>query len=118
MSADLTWIVILDLGDGREGDLDDLPIRYLNLDAGCREGLGGFHAANCSAHAPAVSRNNFHVVLAVKWLQSSERLRYFHSQRSSVSYLALYRHGSLPKPMDATGKLYLAYRKLSVYSSG
>jgi len=70
--------VILDLSDRREGDLHDVAICDLNLDAGCGESLGGFHAANCATHAPAVRCDDLHVVLAVEWLQGCERLRYFH----------------------------------------
>lgn len=70
--------MVFDLGDGGKRDLDNLPVRNLNLDAWSREGLGGFHAPNFAAHASAISSNDLHVVFTVKWLQSCERFGYFH----------------------------------------
>ena len=70
--------MIFDLSNCREGYLYDLAVGALNLDAGSREGLCGFHAANRAAYAPAVSGDNFHVVLAVEWLQGRERFCYLH----------------------------------------
>lgn len=68
--------MIFDFRDRGERDLHDLPVCYLNFHAWRCEGLGGFHASDFPAHASAVSGNDLHVVLAVKWLQSCERLRY------------------------------------------
>lgn len=112
----LAEVVIFDLGNCRERYFNYLSVCDLNLDAGCRESLGSFHAANRATHSSAVGRNNFHVVLTVQWLQSCERLGYLHGYYLP-RYLALYARGSLPNTVDATGKLYLAYTNQSVYSS-
>jgi hypothetical protein len=108
--------MILYLGDCREGNLYDLSVGALNLNAGSREGLGGFHAANCAADAPAVSGDDFHVVLAIQGLQGCERFCYLHVNFLRLKY-ASYASGSLPDHASATGKQDLAYRNLSVYSS-
>ena len=108
--------MIFDLSYCREGNLNDLSVGALNLYAGSREGLGGFHAANCAADAPAVSGDYFHVVLAIQWLQGCERFCYLHVSFLRLKY-ASYAPGSLPNTANATGKQYLAYRNLSVYSS-
>ena len=73
--------MILDLGDGREGDLHDLATGGFDLHAGSGERLGGIHAFNCAAHSPAIRRNNLDVVFAVKRLQCCECLGYFHRLR-------------------------------------
>ena len=73
--------MVFNLRDGGKRDLYDLPVRNLHLYAGSREGLGSFHASNCAAHAPAISRNNLHVVFAVKWLQGCQRFGYFHGSK-------------------------------------
>jgi hypothetical protein len=70
--------VILDLGNGGERNLYDLSVGALNLNAGSREGLGGFHAANRAANAPAINGDDFHVVFAIQWLQGRERFCYLH----------------------------------------
>ena len=106
--------MILDLSDGGKRDLDNLPVRDLNLDAGCREGLGCLHALDFPAHAPAIGRDDLHVIFSVKWLQCRKRLGYLHSNVLPRTYLACYQPGSLP---SATAKRYLAYRNLSVYLS-
>ena len=79
--------MILDLCDRRKRNLHDLAIGDLNLNTGRCEGLGGLHAANCATHAPAVRRDDLHVVLAVEWLQSRERLCYFHFLRLPTGIL-------------------------------
>ena len=109
--------MIFNFRDRRERNLHDLAIGDLNLDAGRGEGLGSLHAANCATHAPAVRCDDLYVILAVEWLQSRERLCYFHYLLLPVLYLAFYQPGSLPAFTDATVKWYLAYRNLSVYSS-
>ncbi len=73
--------MIFDLGDRREGDFHDLAVGGFDLYAGSGERLGGLHASYCSAHSPAVSRNNLDVVFAVKRLQCCECLGYFHRPR-------------------------------------
>lgn len=83
--------MIFDLGDRRERNLDDLSIRDLNLYTGRREGLGGLHTANCSAHAPAVGGNNLNVIFAVKWLQGCERFGYLQGKFLPVSVSCLLR---------------------------
>ena len=75
----LSEVVIFDLRDGGKRDLDNLPVRDLNLDAGCREGLGCLHALDFPAHAPAIRRDDLHVIFSVKWLQCRKRLGYLHS---------------------------------------
>lgn len=62
------WIVISYLSNGREGNLHDLAIRDLDLDARSGEGLCCLHTADCSTHAPAVCGNNLDIVLAVQRL--------------------------------------------------
>ena len=113
-------IVILDLRDRGEGYFDDLPIRTFDLYARSGESLGGFHTSNCAADAPAVNRDNLHVVLAIKWLQSRKCLGNFHDSilpeavftvtLGLDSNIALYETGSLSRVANATGKHYLAYR--------
>jgi len=97
-------IVVFDLRDRRERNLHDLAICNLDLYAGSGEGLGGFHAANCSTHAPPVGRYDLYIVLAIKGLQSCECLGDFHNsvppgrciRRSLItSDIALYGAGSL-----------------------
>ena len=109
--------MIFDLGDCREGNLYDLSIGALNLYAGSREGLGGFHAANCTAYAPAVSGDYFHVVLAIQWLQGCERFCYLQVDFLPGSNMPLTGPEVYRTAANATGKQYLAYRNLSVYSS-
>ena len=72
-------IVVFDLRNRREWYLHDLAVCNLHLYAGSGEGLGGFHAANCATHAPAVGRYNLYIVLAIKGLQSCECLGDFHN---------------------------------------
>jgi hypothetical protein len=95
--------MILYLGDCREGNLYDLSVGALNLYAGSCEGLGGFHAANCAAYAPAVSGDNFHVVLAIQWLQGCERFCYLHVNFLPIKY-ASYWAGSLPNRRECNRK--------------
>ena len=111
--------MILDLGYRRKGYLHNLASRDLDLDAGRGESLGGLHASNCSAHAPAIGRNDLNIVLAVKWLQSRECLGNFHNSILPDAWLsiacldsdiALYAARSLITQANATGKHYLAYR--------
>ena len=70
--------MILDLGDRRERDLHNLAVGAFNLHTGSREGLSGFHTANCAPHSLAVQRDNFHVVFTVERLQCGECFGYFH----------------------------------------
>ena len=70
--------MVFDLRDRRKRYLHDLAICDLHLYAGSGEGLGGFHAPNCASDAPAVGRDNLHIVLAIKWLQSRECFGDFH----------------------------------------
>lgn len=70
--------MIFDLSDRRERYLYYLTVGALDLYAGSREGLGGFHAANCAADAPAVSGDDLYVVFAIEWLQGCERFCYLH----------------------------------------
>jgi hypothetical protein len=108
--------MILDLRDRWKGYLHDLAVRDLDLYAGSGERLGGFHAPNCASHAPAVDRDNLHIVLAIKWLQSRECLGDLHDSflpEAVLNYdsdIALYGIGSLSAATHATGKHYLAYR--------
>jgi len=101
--------VIFNLGDRRKGNLDDLSVCDLNLDARSGEGLGGLHAANFASHAPAVRGNNLHVVFAVKRLQRGECFGYLHNEGPPDLKYAFYAVGSLPSPLNATGKRHLAY---------
>ena len=83
--------MILDFCNRREGYLHDLTIRAFDLYAGSGEGLGGFHAANNTAHASAVDSDNLDIILTVERLQSGERLCYLHRQilpevRTAVNY--------------------------------
>ena len=73
-------VVVLNFRDCRERDLHDLPARDLDLHARCGERLGGLHASHCPTHAPAVRRNNLHIVLAIKRLERCECLGNFHSK--------------------------------------
>ncbi len=110
--------MIFDLCDRREWNLDDLSVGDLNLYARCGEGLGGLHAPNCSTNAPAVGRNDLYIVFAVKWLQSRERFSYFHGNFLPVLGILPFTRPEVYRSLaDATGKVYLAYRNLSVYSS-
>ena len=109
--------MIFDLGDRREGNLDDLSIRDLNLYAGCREGLSGFHATNCPAHTPAVGCNDLDVIFAIKWLQGCERFGYLQGKfPPRFGILPFTRPEVYRSLTDATGKVDLAYRNLPVYS--
>ena len=72
-------VVVFDFRDRRKRNLHDLAICNLDFYAGSSEGLGGFHAPNYATHSPTVNGNNFHVVLAIEWLQSRECLRDFHN---------------------------------------
>ena len=114
--------MIFDFGDGGKRDLHDLAVRNLHFDAGSREGLRHLHAANRAAHPLAVDRNDLHIVLAVKWLQSGERLGYFHDYILPEAFqlrliIAFTWQEVYRRPPNATGKQDLAYRNLSVYSS-
>lgn len=60
--------MVFDFGYSREGYLYDLAVGTLNLDAGSRQGLSGFHAPHCSPHSPPVRRNDLNVVFTVKGL--------------------------------------------------
>ena len=71
-------IVIFDLRYCGKRNLHDLAICNLDFYAGSGEGLGGFHASHCATHAPAVRRNNLHIVLPVQRLQSGECFGDFH----------------------------------------
>lgn len=107
--------MVFDLRYRRKRYLHDLAICDLDLYAGSGEGLGGFHAANCATHTPAVDRNNLHIVLAIKGLESRECFSDFHNsilrgRMNYVSDIALYGAGSLSTASNATGKHYLAYR--------
>jgi hypothetical protein len=95
--------MILDLSNGGKRDLYDLSVGALNLHAGSREGLGGFHAANRTAYAPAVCGDDFHVILAIEWLQGCERFCYLHVTSSRLKY-ASYEAGSLPNGCECNRK--------------
>jgi hypothetical protein len=95
--------VILDLGDGGKRDFNDLSVGDLNLYAWSREGLSGFHAANCAAYAPAVRGDYFHVVFAIQWLQGCERFCYLHVNFLPIKY-ASYWAGSLPNRRECNRK--------------
>lgn len=71
--------MVFDLRYSGKRDLHDLAICDLDFYAGSGEGLGGFHAANCATHAPAVGRNNLHIILTIKGLESRECLSDFHN---------------------------------------
>ena len=103
--------MVFDLGDGRERNLHDLPVRDLHLHAGRGEGLSRLHAPHCSSHAPAVRRDDFHVVFAIKRLECCEGFGDFHSTILLISsqLLPLCGGKSIQQP-NATGKHYLAYR--------
>jgi len=58
-------VMVFDFSDCGEGDLDNVPVCAFHFYAGCGESLRCFHAANYSAHAPAVGRNDLDVALAV-----------------------------------------------------
>lgn len=64
----------------RKGNFHDLPVRNLHLYARRGEGLGSLHAFNCPAHPPAISRDDLHVVFAIKWLESRECFGNFHNK--------------------------------------
>ena len=110
--------MILDLCDRREGDLHYLAIRDLDFDAGRGEGLGRLHAPHFTAHSLAVGRNDLHIVFSVKWLQGRECFGYLHTSillaTSNMPFQGPEVYRTRP---HATGKRYLAYTKLSVYSS-
>jgi hypothetical protein len=70
--------MVYDFCDRQEGNLDDLAIGAFNLDAGRRQRLCRFHAADDAADAVAVCRHNLYVVLAIEWAQGCEGFSYFH----------------------------------------
>lgn len=74
----LLFIMIYDFGDGRERYLDDLAISPLNLDARCRQCLRRFHAANDTANAVTVARDDLDIIFAVERPQGCEGFSNFH----------------------------------------
>ncbi len=98
------WIVVFDFGDGRKRYLDDLAACALNLYAGRRQGLRGFHAADDAAHALTIDGYDLNVVFAVQWLQGCQRFCNFHVSppksslfRPDWSFLSLW---ILPRKSD------------------
>jgi hypothetical protein len=111
--------VIFDLCDRWERDLYYLAIRDLDFYAGRREGLGRLHAPHGATYPPAISRNDLDVIFTVKWLQSRECLGNFHRHvLLDISNMPFQKPEVYRTGLYATGKHDLAYRTLSVYSSG
>lgn len=102
--------MIFDLGDRREGDLNDLAVGAFDLHAGSGERLGGFHAFNSAAHTLAIGGNNLDVVLTVKRLQRCECLGYFHRPRPPWVNMPFSAQEVHRTHWNATGKHDLAYR--------
>lgn len=61
-------VMVFYFGDLRKRDLNYFAIRAFHFDAGCGQRLSSLHAFYNAAHALAVNRHNFNVVLAVEWL--------------------------------------------------
>ena len=61
-------IMVFDFHDCRKGDFDNFAVGAFDFDAGGRERLRGFHAANNPAHMKSINGYDFNVVLAVERL--------------------------------------------------
>jgi hypothetical protein len=70
--------MILNLGNRRKRDFDDLAVGAFHLYAGSGECLGRFHAANDTPDSLAVNRDNLNIAFAVQRLQGCECFGHFH----------------------------------------
>jgi hypothetical protein len=77
--------VVNDLADGCERDFDDLAVGAFHLDAWDGERLCHLHAADDAAHALAVGRDDFNVVLAVERPEGCEGFGDFHCLCTALS---------------------------------
>lgn len=74
--------------DVEERNLDDFAVGTFDFDAGRGERLRRFHTADDAAHAAAVLRNDFNIILAVKRLEGCEGFSYFHCISTALSFPA------------------------------
>src|SRR5687768_3755664 len=74
----LLLIVVDDLGDNRKGNLHNLAVRALDLDAGCRQCLGRLHTSHGAAYAASVRHYNLYIVFPIEGAQGCEGFCYFH----------------------------------------
>ena len=58
-------VKVLDLGDRSKRYFDDFAARTFHLDTRSGQSLGGFHALNDAANAPAINGDDLNVVFSV-----------------------------------------------------
>lgn len=78
--------MVYDFDDVGEGDFNNLAVGTLHLDAGLGESLRRLHTTDDAAHAAAVLRDDFNIVMPIKRFEGGESFGDFHLFDTALSF--------------------------------